>query len=318
MEGLPAKKEAMLDHMRDLVQKFVDKGLLEFSYVHHLLWEYAQEVSGFAAAKLDGTKATATAAVGEASVSTSSAPLDQSAEGRRGKSKMDELVAHLIEAGPKLMSTRPGAKVMTLVVSHTGAKERKRALKSLKGHTLESLLHDAAFMVVMRLVDVTDDTVAVQKALFDEIRSAQPIVKYSPGGDVLGTPLPALVSVALHRNGSKLLLHLLSPDRRSLEMGDEAELFSAAASNSKKAPSQRRREHLAYLRNPLISVSIHTHAVMRCDALRLLFSFLTYAAAAIRVSLRCAPSTWRSCLAAGAALGCLRRWCAPSAQGKVS
>ena len=32
-----------MDHMRDLVQKFVQKGLLEFAYVHNLLWEYTQE-----------------------------------------------------------------------------------------------------------------------------------------------------------------------------------------------------------------------------------------------------------------------------------
>jgi hypothetical protein len=40
----PAKRDSILDHMRDLTQKLIEKGLLEFTYVHHLLWEYIQEV----------------------------------------------------------------------------------------------------------------------------------------------------------------------------------------------------------------------------------------------------------------------------------
>ena len=34
------KQGPILDHMEGLVQRFVDKGLLEFRYVHELIWEY--------------------------------------------------------------------------------------------------------------------------------------------------------------------------------------------------------------------------------------------------------------------------------------
>mmetsp|Transcript_15693 Transcript_15693/g.15033 ORF Transcript_15693/g.15033 Transcript_15693/m.15033 type:complete len:336 (+) Transcript_15693:61-1068(+) len=44
LEQLPSKESALMDHMRDLVQKFVDKGLMEFSFVHNLLWEYSQQI----------------------------------------------------------------------------------------------------------------------------------------------------------------------------------------------------------------------------------------------------------------------------------
>ena len=51
---------------------------------------------------------------------------------------------------------------------------------------MESLLHDSAFLVILRLVDVTDDTVTVQKSLLDEVKSTQPDVKYTATGDVIG------------------------------------------------------------------------------------------------------------------------------------
>ncbi len=62
-----------MDHMRDLVQKFVQKGLLEFAYVHNLLWEYTQE-----------------------------ALTDSNTH------RMVDLVNQLAESAPKLLSTKPG------------------------------------------------------------------------------------------------------------------------------------------------------------------------------------------------------------------
>ena len=225
--------------MRDLIQKFVDKGLMEFSFVHNLLWEYTQQI-------VKDVDVTVTAVVGK-------------------KNRIDDLINQLVESGPKLMSTKPGSKAMCLIVSHAGVKERKRILKTLKGHTLESLLHDSAFLTIMRLVDVTDDTVTVQKSLLEEIRSTLPDIKYTATGEVIGIPYPPLISIAKHRNGNKLLLHLLSPNKKHLEPGDETDLFSTTPLSSKKLPSVRRREHLAYLKSPLIQVcSRYTIDLVRC------------------------------------------------------
>ena len=225
--------------MRDLIQKFVDKGLMEFSFVHNLLWEYTQQIV---------KEVDVTAVVGK-------------------KNRIDDLVNQLVESGPKLMSTKPGAKAMCLIISNAGVKERKRIMKSLKGHTLESLLHDSAFLAIMRLIDVTDDTVTVQKSLLEEIRSILPDIKYTATGDVIGIPYPPLISIAKHRNGNKLLLHLLSPDKKCLEPGDETNLFSTLPLSSKKLPSVRRREHLAYLKTPLVQVcSRYASELVRCRA----------------------------------------------------
>lgn len=226
--------------MRDLIQKFVDKGLMEFSFVHNLLWEYTQEIIK--------EVVDVTAAAGK-------------------KSRIDDLVNQLVESGPKLMSTKPGAKAMCLIVTHSGVKERKRIMKTLKGHTLESLLHDSAFLAILRLVDVTDDTVTVQKSLLEEIRSPLADIKYSATGEIIGIPYPPLISIAKHRNGNKLLLRLLAPERKCLEPGDESDLFATVPSSSKKLPGMRRREHLAYLKVPLIQVCAqYAGDLIRCRA----------------------------------------------------
>lgn len=217
-----------MDHMRDLVQKFVQKGLLEFVYVHHLLWEYTQEAL------------------------TDSNP-----------HRMQDLVNQLAESAPKLLSTKPGTKVMCAVITHAAAKDRKRIIKTLKGHVLESLLHDSAYLGIMRLVDVTDDTVNVQKSLFDELKATTAAAKYTASGDLIAGALPPLVAIALHRNGHRLLLRLLAPSARHLEPDDEV-LFASAGENSKKTPELRRREHLVYLRNALVQLSAtHTEQLMR-------------------------------------------------------
>jgi len=217
-----------MDHMRDLVQKFVQKGLLEFAYVHNLLWEYTQE-----------------------------ALTDSNAH------RMQDLVNQLAESAPKLLSTKPGTKVMCAVITHAAAKDRKRIIKTLKGHVLESLLHDSAYLGIMRLVDVTDDTVNVQKSLFDELKSVTAAAKYTASGDLIQGALPPLVSIALHRNGHRLLLRLLSPAQRHLEPDDEV-LFASAGENSKKTPELRRREHLVFLRTALVQLgSIYTEQLMR-------------------------------------------------------
>ena len=230
ISGTTVRREPVLDHMRDLVQKCVDKGLLEFAYVHNLLWEYTQQCDNAAF-------------------------------------RLTDLVNLLSDAPRKLVSTKPGSRTMCRVISTGGAKDRKKIMKGLKGHVLECLQHEAAHLVILRLVDVTDDTVNVQKLLLDEITATSGILKYSADGQQIGDGLPPLISVARSPFGSKLLLRLLNPVRSHLEP-DEEKLFLAsdiAAGTSKKSPESRRKEHLAYLRTALLTVCCrHAAVLLRC------------------------------------------------------
>jgi len=76
-------------------------------------------------------------------------------------------------------------------------------------------------------------------------------------------PVPPLVSVATHRFGRKLLMRLLSPATRHLEPDEEA-LFGDSAT-SKKDPSVRRKEHVAYLRSAMLNVFTKYAALLLRD-----------------------------------------------------
>ena len=227
-----------MDHMRDLIQKLVDKGLLEFTYAHHLVWEYAQQCLVIFA---------------EARTPASAAAADPKANPQR---RLNDLVGLLSEAAPKLLSTKPGAKAICVVTSFASAKDRKKLMKSLKGHVLESLQHSAAHLGIMRLIDVTDDTVNVQKMLLDEVRATKAVVTYAANGEVVGESLPPLVSIAKHPQGCKVLLRLLAPHKQHLEPDEQTLFLQDRLQNphSKKTPAARRQEHLAYLRAPLLQV----------------------------------------------------------------
>eukprot|EP01031_Cornospumella_fuschlensis_P032079 gene32079-38795_t len=242
MEMLPNKREAILDHMRDLIiQKFITKTLLEFTYTHHLLWEYIQEITGMHSDATDGS----------------------SAVSDKDKHRMEELVSQLGDSAPKLLSTKPGARAMSVIIAHASAKDRKRILKSLKGHCLESLLHDSAYMGIIRLVDVTDDTVNIQKSIFDELKSTKRDVQYTATGEVASDHAEPWVRIAQHKNAHKLLLRLLVPSRRCFEP-DEATLFNLPALNSKKDPVLKRKEHLLYIKDSLVQVVLrHMHTLVR-------------------------------------------------------
>lgn len=250
--GTPeSKHQAIFDHMRDLVHRFCDKGLLEFTFAHELLWEYVAELAqAFALEAASSSGAVVVGGVG----------------GSQNAKRMEDMVAQLGDAAPKLMSTKPGTRVVCHVIGHAGAKDRKRIMKSLKGKVLESLCHDAAYLAIMRIVDATDDTVSVQKMMLEEIRDVKPVLKYTADGSLIGTPYPPLISVAKHRFGCKFLYRLLGPQHQHLEP-DEVPLFALSEGQSRKAASVKRAEHLAYLKAPLITVtSRFAHDLVRCRA----------------------------------------------------
>ena len=76
---------------------------------------------------------------------------------------------------------------------------------------LESLLHESAYLGVMRMIDVTDDTINIQKSLLDELKSLKAIEKYTASGVLITGQEPPWIRIAKHKNAHKLLLRLLTP-----------------------------------------------------------------------------------------------------------
>lgn len=216
LSSLPEKSSPILDHMRDLIQKLVEKNLTQFNYTHQLIYEYA--------------------------VHAENTP-----------SRVADMLNMLLSHVGHLVVTKPGAKVVCMLVTHSNAKERKTIMKAFKGKMVEYLCHSSAYLPVMRLVQVTDDTVNVHKTLLEEIRSTSVPEQYTPTGEAI-VAFPPLVTIAKHANGKKFILQVLSTQRQYLEP-DEKELFSEEnVTTSKKTFAARNLANMTYLQQSLISV----------------------------------------------------------------
>lgn len=125
-------QQAALKFFHDrVIQKGMEKKLHSFAFYQQLLWEYISFVP----------------------------------------SKMDvrTLATSLCDHSLTLLSTRAGAKVVAECVAYGSPKERKRVIKTLKGYVRSSILHSDAYVAILRLLDVTDDTVLIQKSILGEL-----------------------------------------------------------------------------------------------------------------------------------------------------
>ena len=149
---------------------------------------------------------------------------------------------------------------------------------------MEALSHESGHLAVMRLVDVTDDTVTIQKSLLDEMKVTDPTVKLSATGHVVAESLvPPLLKVATSPYGKKFLLRLLlgsggemnnrdgekvdpvSRGRGGHLEPDEGPLFLPTQPVSSKKPfATRRKEHLVYFRQALLVIcTTYTSQLLR-------------------------------------------------------
>ena len=131
IENNPDKLESTITHLQSLLQKGLDKSLTGFAYFHSLLLDYT-------------------------SIAT---PNDI----------RSFLTPALAEHALHLLSTRQGTKVVCECISYGTVKDRKKMIKCLKGYCRSSMLHRDAYMAILRVCDVLDDTVLVNKMLLSEL-----------------------------------------------------------------------------------------------------------------------------------------------------
>ncbi|KAL9184304.1 hypothetical protein ACHAXT_002390 [Thalassiosira profunda] len=236
----PDKKEATLAHLQSLLQKGLDKSLTGFAYFHALLLDYASVAS----------------------------PNDV----------RSFLAPALAEHALHLLSTRAGTKVVCECFAYGTVKERKKMLKCLKGYARSSLRHRDAYLAILRVCDVMDDTVLVNKTLLAELHRNPDAEKKDgeeEGGDEETSPILDLV---LSDTGSKLfLLMLVSKEEEESTQGDEKKAArwqryldpyerevlhrnptvtenEEEVPTSKKDEETRRRELSVYLKELLVDV----------------------------------------------------------------
>ncbi|KAG3121072.1 hypothetical protein PI124_g52 [Phytophthora idaei] len=193
----PDKKADVLKHLTTILNRMVDKQLLGLAFVQSLLWEYMCNAE---------------------------------------HDDVMQMVANVRDASLALLATRNGARVVNKCISLGAAKDRKRIIKALKDKVLDACNHPSGYLVIMRIFDVVDDSVLVQKSILAEMNDE-------------------LLSIAMHPSGRKILLQLLSPLNKKYLSADDLALLeppmlpspedpAVMVVNYKKDPDARREELL--------------------------------------------------------------------------
>mmetsp|Transcript_19880 Transcript_19880/g.42837 ORF Transcript_19880/g.42837 Transcript_19880/m.42837 type:complete len:625 (-) Transcript_19880:97-1971(-) len=219
IEQQPEKRDVALEHVINILNKGMEKSLFGFAYFQQLFAEYV----------------------------TVAPPNDVRA-----------IAPSVVDHSIHMLSTRPGTRVIAECATYGTPKDRKRIMKSLKGYTRSSLTHKDAYLALLRLIDVTDDTVAVNKSVLAELQ-VNPDTKDEEG-------ISPILDLATSDTGSKMFLLLLSRSdeiRRRYFDPSELEVLRSGATikeggedvpTSKKNPETRRMELLQYIKSLLIEL----------------------------------------------------------------
>lgn len=129
-EDLPEehRKETM-SHLRELLEKAVDKALLNHEVVH-LLFQAFCEVAN--------------------------------------ESQLRDVSEKSLPGAPHLLSSKPGAEALIRMMGTATAKERKAFCRDLKGKFVALAMNAVDYLVVMRLASTVDDTVLLEKTMLAE------------------------------------------------------------------------------------------------------------------------------------------------------
>jgi pumilio family protein 6 len=184
--------------------------------------------------------------------------------------KIRSLAATAADHAIHLLSTKAGTRVVAALVAYGTAKDRKRIMKSLKGYCRSGLLHGDAYLAILRLVQLTDDTVSIQKNILNELLANDPNKQ-----DTEEKNESPLLELALSDCASKLFLIILLDEDSRKKLFDPYEhslLFpnpmveenGQEVSTSKKDPESRRTELMKHMREPLIELCTnHAEELLR-------------------------------------------------------
>ena len=215
----PDKKEVALNFVRGILNKGIEKSLFGYTYYQDLFAEYVANCS---------------------------------------PKEVRDIAPSVVDHSIHFLSSKAGTRVVAACAAYGTAKDRKRIMKSLKGFTRSALLHRDAYLAVLRLVQVTDDTVSTHKNIFNELLSAPDTEEESSK--------PPLLEIALDDRACKLFLMLLvSNELAWKKMFDPYELplmepnptvleGGKEVPTSRKDPETRREELMQHLQKPLIEI----------------------------------------------------------------
>ncbi|CEI99960.1 hypothetical protein G6F70_001002 [Rhizopus microsporus] len=130
LQAFPDKKDAVLRHMAETLSGCMDKGTIVNSIVHKALYQYMTLADD---------------------------------KGR------ETMLGHLKESLADIVHTREGAWVGMICLSIATPKDRKLIIRSFKPYLQKIACDEYGYLVLLRLLDVTDDTVLLSKAVVGEL-----------------------------------------------------------------------------------------------------------------------------------------------------
>ncbi|KAJ3179868.1 hypothetical protein HDU87_002436 [Geranomyces variabilis] len=214
----PEKKPVIVKHLREVLNSVLEKGFTNIGHltiVHRAILEYMT----FAEEK-----------------------------------QMVDLIELLKEHLVTILHTREGARVAQLCILHSGPKDRKLIIKSLKSFVVKIAKEQYGHAVLITIFECVDDTVLVDKAILSELMA-----------DGL-TPGDFLTDLLMNRYASRVIMFLLSGRNRKIQppylIKELEEMDAVRARTSKKDDALRKEQLLKAVSPPLLKVLEE-----RCDEL---------------------------------------------------
>ena len=148
-----------------------------------------------------------------------------------------------------LAFTKSGARLVCLALAYGNAKDRKQILRTYK-ENMKTLAYDAyGHQVLLAVYDVIDDTVLVSKSVFTEIVGKEPLSE---------SQKQDLLQAANHLNARVTLLYPFCGKAKAILPNEDLKLLDEIhrirSTTSKKDPELRRKELVASLSPPLLSL----------------------------------------------------------------
>merc|ERR1719382_1252029 len=119
----------MMENLREVVEKAVDKELLGFDIVHLIFQAFCEDAS---------------------------------------EAQLKDLADKCMAGAPYLLSSKPGAEALLRLLGVATAKHRRSLLRDLKGKFVALATNSVDYTVMMRLLNTVDDTVCLGKTVLAE------------------------------------------------------------------------------------------------------------------------------------------------------
>ena len=139
LDGLDkAKREQIMNHLKDQLNKLSNKVVTNFSMTHYLYREFFKNA----------------------------APNDR-----------NELAQSLAEKAVEMLHTKDGSRVGLHILWNSAAKERKIVIKSFKKFVAKTAMEENGHYVLLGIFDCVDDTKLIEKHILDELFAKENIVQ---------------------------------------------------------------------------------------------------------------------------------------------